>query len=177
MSQVVRRRRRAFVIGIGVTVAAIFAAVALRIYLVQRLASSLEEVAALSEPESKILKLVNTERVRQGRKPLRLSPQLAVVARGHSFDMAIRHYRSHTSPEGSTPADRIRGVGINYQTVGENVYADDGDLGGLPDRAFKRWLGNPEHRAALLSAGFEETGIGVVRSSDGYTYITQDFVR
>lgn len=175
-SQVVRRRRRAFIVGIGITTAALLAAVALRVYLVHWLAPSLEEVAALSEPESKLLKLVNAERVRRGMQLLRLSSRLTVAARGHSFDMAIRHYLSRRSPEGGTPAERVRGVGIDAKGVDESVYADNGDPAEMVDRALKQWLANPEYRAALLAPGSEKTGIGMVRSAGGYTYLTQDFV-
>ena len=92
--------------------------------------------------------------------------------------MAIRRYRAHNSPEGSTPADRVRGVGIGYQSVAENIYVEDfRDLDHVAERALAGWLKSEEHRENLLSASFSETGVGIARSSDGYTYVTQDFVR
>jgi uncharacterized protein YkwD len=100
------------------------------------------------------------------------------MARGHSYDMAIRHYFAHNSPEGSTPADRIRGVGIGYKELAENIYMDDfRDNEALPERALKGWLASAEHRANILSPDFTEAGIGIARSSDGKAYVTQDFLR
>jgi len=172
------KRRRAVRAGIGVVITALLAAIAMRVYLTRNAPPSPEEMAGVSEPEAEIVKQVNAERVRRGLKALKFSPRLAVVARGHSYDMAIRHYRAHNSPEGSTPADRTRGVGVEFATVAENIYVDDyHTLESLGERTLKGWLDSPEHRANLLSADFEETGIGIARSSDGLTYVTQDFVR
>ena len=172
------KRRRALYAGVGVVVTALLAAIAMRISLTRNSPPSPEEMAGVSEPEADIIKQVNDERTRRGLKPLKFSPRLAVVARGHSYDMAIRHYRDHNSPEGSTPADRVRGVGVECSAVGENIYVDDyHKLEALGERALKGWLDSPEHRANLLSADFIETGIGIARSNDGLTYVTQDFVR
>jgi uncharacterized protein YkwD len=172
------KRRRAMQAGIGVVITALLAAIAMRVYLTRNAPRSPEEMAGVSEPESEIIEAVNAERVRRGLKPLKFSPRLAVVARGHSYDMAIRHYRGHDSPEGSTPADRIRGVGVEYAAVAENIYVDDyHKFESLGERALKAWLDSPEHSANLLSPEFVETGIGIARSNDGLTYVTQDFVR
>ncbi len=172
------KRRRALQAGIGVVVTALLAAISMRVYLTRHAPPSPEEMAGVSEPEADIIKQVNDERLRRGLKVLKFSPRLAVVARGHSYDMAIRHYRDHNSPEGSTPADRVRGVGVECKAVGENIYVDDyHKLESLGARALKGWLESPEHRTNLLSPDFVETGIGIARSNDGMTYVTQDFVR
>lgn len=172
------KRRRAMQAGIGVVFTALLAAIAMRVYLVRNAPPSPEEMAGVSEPEADIIKQVNDERARRGLKPLKFSPRLAVVARGHSYDMAIRHYRGHNSPEGSTPTDRVRGVGVECKAVGENIYVDDyHQLESLGERTLKGWLASPEHRTNLLSPDFQETGIGIARSNDGLTYVTQDFVR
>jgi uncharacterized protein YkwD len=172
------KHRRALQAGMGVVVTALLAAIAMRVYLTRNAPPTPEEMAGVSEPESEIIKQVNSERARRGLKALKFSPRLAVVARGHSYDMAIRHYRDHNSPEGSTPADRVRGVGVEFKAVAENIYVDDYHrLEALGDRVLEGWLESPDHRANLLSPDFVETGIGVARSDDGLTYVTQDFVR
>lgn len=172
------KRRRAIRAGAGVLITALIAAISMRVYLTRNAPPSPEEMAGISEPEAEIIKQVNAERVRRGLRPLKFSPRLAVVARGHSYDMAIRHYRDHNSPEGSTPADRVRGVGVECTAVAENIYVDDyRKLEALGARALKGWLDSTEHRGNLLSPDFVETGVGIARSSDGYTYVTQDFVR
>jgi len=171
------RRRRAIRIALGIVVCAMAAAIALR-FAVHRPILSQEEIAGISETEAALLKTVNAERVRLGHKPLKFSPRLTIVARGHSYDMAIRRYLAHNSPEGATPADRVRGVGIEFRAVGENLYVgSERDLEALPSRAIKRWLDSAEHRANILSDDFVETGLGIARAADGSAYVTQDFIR
>jgi uncharacterized protein YkwD len=172
------RRRRAIKLAMSLLAMGLAAAVVMRIYLIRTSPLSPEERAGLSRPEAEILKLVNQERARDGLKPLKFSARLTVMARGHSYDMAIRHYLAHKSPEGSSPADRIRGIGMRYEKLAENIYMDDfPSLDSLPERAVEGWLKSPEHRGNMLSPDFSETGVGLARSSDGKTYVTQDFLR
>lgn len=156
---------------------ALVAAVAGRIYLERTAPRSAEETASLSDEEARLFAMVNATRVHDGLKPLAFSPKLAVVARGHSYDMAIRSYLAHNTPEGATPADRVRGVGIRYAQLGENIYMDTGGLEGLPERAIKGWLASPRHRDNLMAGNFAQSGIGIARSADGKAYVTQDFMR
>jgi len=137
-----------------------------------------EQLASVSNEETALLEQVNRERAKAGQQPLKLSARLAVVARGHSYDMAIRHYFAHNSPKGSDPAVRIRGVGLVYEQIAENIYMEGfPEPSKMPERAVKAWLASPPHRENMLSPAFRETGIGVARSSDGKTYVTQDFLR
>jgi len=171
-------RRRAAQAAVGAVATALLAAIAMRVYLAHHAPLSPEEMGGVSAPEADIMAQVNAERARRGLKALTFSPRLAVIARGHSYDMAIRHYRGHNSPEGSTPADRVRGIDVEAKLVAENIYVDDyHKLDSLGARTLKGWLDSPEHRANLLSPDFVETGIGIARSNDGLTYVTQDFVR
>ena len=149
-----------------------------RLYLTRTSPPSAEKIAALSEQESEILRLVNAERVRAGLKELRLSAKLAIIARGHSYDMAMRRYLDHASPDGIGPAQRLRGAGISYGVLGENIYMGDyREDEKMAAHAVERWLASAEHRATMLSREFTDTGIGVARSADGNIYVTQDFIR
>ena len=171
------RRRRAIKAGIGLLVLSLIAAIIARYYLTRTAPASPEKVSGLTDQETEILGLVNQQRVRGGLAPLKFSPRLAVIARGHSYDMAMRHYLAHNSPDGVAPADRISGVGIGYRIVGENIYMDDNaDSANVPRRAMNGWLKSPEHLANIVSGKFTETGIGIAQSADGRTYVTQDFV-
>ncbi len=172
------RRRRAIKAGVGLLVLSLLAAIIARSYLMYTAPPSPEKVSGLTEQETEILGLVNKERARGGLAPLKFSPRLAVIARGHSYDMAMRHYLAHNSPDGVAPADRISGAGIGYRAVGENIYMDDyPDSAGVPRRAIVGWLKSPEHLANIISGKFTETGVGVAQSADGTTYVTQDFLR
>ena len=174
--RVVRRRRsvQLAMVGLGVLLAT---SIVGRVYLAGRPLST-EQVAGVSAEEAQILELVNRERAKAGLAALKLSGRLAVVARGHSYDMALRHYFSHESPDGITPEQRIRGSGIGYAQMGENIYEEDfPDRERMPERAIQAWMGSPSHRKNMLSPLFDETGVGIARAADGATYITQDFIR
>lgn len=174
--KVVRRRRsvRLAMVSLGLLLAT---AIVGRVYLASQPLTA-EQVAGVSAEEALILELVNRERAKAGAAPLKLSGRLAVVARGHSYDMALRHYFSHQSPDGITPQQRIRGSGIEYAEMGENIYQEDyPDSDRMPERAIRAWMGSPTHRQNMLSPLFEETGVGIARAADGATYVTQDFIR
>jgi len=172
------RRRRAIRATMGLLVLGLAGAIVARMYLSRITPLTPEEIAGLDLQEAEILTMVNKERAHAGLHPLKFSPRLAVIARGHSYDMAIRRYFAHNSPEGSTPAQRVRGLGIEYQQMAENIYMDDfRDADGLAARAVKGWLNSPEHRANMLSPELTESGVGIARSSSGKTYLTQDFIR
>ena len=174
--RVVRQRRsvQLLMASLGVLLAA---SIVGRIYLSSRPLDE-EQAAGVSAEEADILELVNRERAKAGVPLLTLSGRLAVVARGHSYDMALRHYFSHVSPDGVTPQQRIRGSGIAFAQMGENIYEEDfPNRGQLAQRAVQAWLGSPSHRKNMLSPVFQETGVGLARSADGTTYVTQDFIR
>jgi len=171
------RRRRAIKAGLGLLVLSLLAAIIARFYLLYTAPPSPEKVSGLTAREAEILGLVNQERARAGQPPLKFSPRLAVIARGHSYDMAMRHYLAHNSPDGVAPAERIAGAGLGYHAVGENVYMDDADPADMPRRAMNGWLKSPAHHANIVSGTFTETGVGIAQSADGNTYVTQDFMR
>jgi uncharacterized protein YkwD len=172
------RRRRAIKAGMGLLAVSLIGAVVARLYIMQSAPHSAEAVSGLTEQESEILKLVNEQRKRSGLKPLAISPALTAVARAHSDDMAAHHYQGHRDYDGGAPEDRVSGAAVPYTALGENIYVDDyRDVSGLAKRALAAWLKSPAHRDTLLSNRFTATGVGAARSSDGKTYVTQDFVR
>jgi uncharacterized protein YkwD len=172
------RRRRAIKAGFGLLILSLIGAILARLYLTRADPPAPEKVSGLTESEAEIVGLVNRERTRAGRQPLKFSPRLAVIARGHSYDMAMRHYLATNSPEGIAPSERLTGAGIKYRVNGENIYMDsDSDAGEVPHRAIQEWSKSPAHLAEMISAQFSETGVGIARSVDGSTYVTQDFVR
>ena len=175
-----RRRRYRRTVGIGVASLGMAAAGAalVWIYLVPLIGLAPDLTAGMSAQEAEILRLVNDERKRGGASPLKSSQRLVLASRGHSYDMALRNYLSHNGPAGDTPAERVRGVGVDSAALGENIYMDrDADRTKLAQRALQRWLRSPEHRANMLSPEFDMTGVGVARAADGTAYVTQDFVK
>src|SRR6202167_1405399 len=115
------RRRRAIKAGLGLLVLSLIAAIIARFYMMYTAAPSPEKVSGLTDQDTEILGLVNQQRVRGGMRPLKFSPRLAVIARGHSYDIAMRHYLVQNSPEVGAPADRVSRAGLGRETVGENI--------------------------------------------------------
>ena len=172
------RQRRWVRLGMALLGVGFVSAVVGRVYLNTVRPVSTEEAAGVSAEEARVLALVNGERARAGQPPLKLDGHLAVAARGHSYDMALRNYFSHKSADGVSAEQRLRGSGIDYIEMGENIYEDDlPDRERLPERAVTGWMGSPGHRKNMLSPSFNETGIGMAHASDGTTYITQDFIQ
>jgi uncharacterized protein YkwD len=172
-----RYRRK---VGIGIASMGLTAAGAalVWIYLVPLIGLAPDLTAGMSAQEAEILRLVNDERKRAGAPVLKSSQRLVLASRGHSYDMALRNYLGHDGPAGDTPAERVRGVGVDSAALGENIYLDrDADRAKLAERAVKGWLNSPGHRANMLSPEFAETGVGIARAADGAAYVTQDFAK
>jgi len=175
-----RRRRDQRTVGIGIASLGMAAAGAALVwlYLVPLIGIAPDLTAGMSAQEAEILRLVNDERKRAGAPALKSSQRLVLASRGHSYDMALRNYLGHDGPAGDTPAERVRGVGVESTVLGENIYLDrDTDHAKLAERTVKGWLDSPEHRAHMLSRDFALTGVGVARAADGTAYVTQDFVK
>jgi uncharacterized protein YkwD len=172
------RRRRTIKLGLAALALMLASSIAGRIYLIRTARQPPEQLASITQQEARILALVNRERRAAGAPVLELSPRLTVIARGHSYDMAIRRYLAHDSRDGLTPADRLHGVGVEYRALGENIFMDEGgDPATLPERAIAGWLASPHHRDNMLSAHFAQSGVGVAHTADRRTYVTQDFIR
>lgn len=117
----------------------------------------------LSPEEKAVVDLVNAERSKRGCDPLRVSDQLASAAQGHSKDMALNDFFSHTSSDGRSPWDRIRETGYSFSSAAENIAA------GYPTAAsaVSGWMNSSGHRANILNCSLEETGVG-------YYYLQND---
>ena len=111
--------------------------------------------------------LVSRARLRRGLQPLRRSRALETAAAAHGREMVAKRYYSHISRDGSTPADRIRGVGYldgaRFWAVGEVIAFSDSSF--TPSRVVHAWLRSSKHRAVILTAAFREIGAGIVRGT------------
>lgn len=127
----------------------------------------------LSALESRLFELTNGERRKFGLPPLRLSTELAAVARRHSSDMAGRNILSHNSSTGGSLEDRLTAAGIYYAGAGENIASTSAAEAELINRSF---LTSPEHRKNILNTGYDTIGIGAVWSRRGICFVTEDFI-
>lgn len=137
--------------------------------------------------ERLIFKKVNQERRRSGLKALGWSPLLTDVARRHSLDMADNGFFSHKNLKGEDLAVRARkrGIAITGGQIGENIgmipssnaigYGYTGSLKDIATAMMNTWMKSPSHRANILNADYNFTGVGVAHDGRETYYITQDF--
>lgn len=120
--------------------------------------------------ELDMTKLINEERSKNGKEPLKYESNLADVARNHSIDMLQRRYFAHINLDGETPFDRLQAAKISYKLAGENL-AVSGNL----EAAVKALMESPKHKENILNGDFHKTGIGIATNQDGIMVITQEF--
>lgn len=122
------------------------------------------------ELETRMLELVNKERISNGLRPLNPDPELTVVARKHSGDMFARGYFAHDTPEGKSPFDRMRQGGVNFSAAGENLA-----LAPTLQVAHNGLMNSPGHRANILARDFGRVGIGILDGGIRGLMVTQNF--
>jgi uncharacterized protein YkwD len=120
--------------------------------------------------EAKMLELINTERAKEGLKPLKADREETMVARAHSKDMFVRGYFAHVNPDGKDPFDRMKEAKIKFKSAGENLA-----LAQTLQIAHTNLMNSPGHRANIMNPAFGRVGIGI---QDGGFYglmISQEF--
>ena len=125
--------------------------------------------------ESEVIELVNVERGAEGLPPLSTDANLTSAARGHSEDMGLHNYFSHTGLDGRTPCERMTDAGYSWNYCGENIAAGQP----TPEDVIDTWMASPGHRNNILNPNFCDIGVGyayVAGSSYGH-YWTQNFGR
>lgn len=103
------------------------------------------------------LRLINKERMEQGLAPLVWCRDLAMVAGVHAEDMYERNYVSHHSPEGTSPADRLREKEVPFSIMGENLVRHFPTV----EEAVQGMMDSPGHKENILRERFGRVGIGV----------------
>jgi len=118
----------------------------------------------------------NIERVKYGRTVFRHSPSLEKAAQGHSKDMVIHNFYSHTSPVSGKRSfsDRLRIVGISNSYSAENIHNDNlsnPTYWTFASALVKDWMDSPGHKGNILNSQLTYLGCGVyVSSSQTSTY-------
>ncbi|SEM37218.1 CAP domain-containing protein [Streptacidiphilus jiangxiensis] len=125
--------------------------------------------ASTGTDQAAILTLVNAARAQHGCAPLAASAALTTLAQSFSDEMAARGFFSHTDPDGRTPWDRARALGIT-DLGGENIARGQQ----TPDEVMTAWLNSPGHRANILDCAYHSLGVGVFQGPGG-PWWTQDF--
>lgn len=81
--------------------------------------------------------------------------KLEQSAISHSQDMNTNNFFSHTGSDGSSAGDRIKKMGYNWQTYGENIA-----MGQTTEQeVINGWLNSPGHCKNIMNGNFKEMGI------------------
>lgn len=130
--------------------------------------------------EAEVIQLTNQERAAHGCPPLVAEVHLMNAAEGHSSDMAVNDFFSHTGSNGSNPGDRMLAAGYpGFTQWAENIAAGYS----TPSAVLAGWMNSQGHRDNILNCTLEEIGVGhVYRNPDPGTvtyrhYWTQVFAK
>jgi len=131
---------------------------------------SIDDVKAL---EAQVIKLVNAERAKKGLSALKQNWELSRVARYKSQDMIDKGYFAHQSPTYGSPFVMMDNFGIKFSAAGENIaYGQK-----TPAEVMNAWMNSPGHRSNILSATYNQIGVGVAKAANGTYYWTQMFIK
>ena len=122
----------------------------------------MEETSFAAEPYEKIantqeweiLKIVNKERLKDGKKPLSIFSSLQ-KASGIRAKELIEYY-SHTRPDGTECFTAMDDCDVNYSWGGENIAAGFQ----TPATVMDAWMNSPGHRENILSSNYTHIGVG-----------------
>ena len=122
--------------------------------------------------ERDIFSAVNIKRLERRLPPLEWDDRLAGVARRHTLYLAAARRLCHIGSGGSRLTDRISGIA--WIEAGENLARNKGFADPVR-KAVQDWVDSPGHAENLYSVRYRRTGVGVVRTADGFYYFTQVF--
>ena len=86
---------------------------------------------------------------------------LFAASASHSQDMAVRNYFSHTSPEGTTSAQRAVVAGYNYRALGENIAAGQRSI----ETVMQGWIASEGHCRNIMNSTFTEVAVACVATA------------
>lgn len=112
----------------------------------------------LSEPEQRIVQLINQARIAQGLGPLVLTPELNAAARAHAEDMAAKGYMEHTAPNGSTPQSRAIKAGYGAPANTAWLVLEVISARQTAEAAANWLLSDRLHRGVLMRSYWREMG-------------------
>lgn len=113
----------------------------------------------LTQDESELLSLINTEREKNNLVALKVDKDLQNVARLKANDLVNNNYFSHISPIYGTPFEMLKSNKISYKTASENI-AGNSSI----SNAFNSWMNSESHKSNILSNDYNYTGLAVVDS-------------
>ena len=105
--------------------------------------------------------------------PMQWNAKLFNAAAGHSSDMAVKNYFSHTSLDGRNPGQRITNAGYSWSTYGENIAMGQSSAATVMDS----WLKSAGHCAGIMNPRLTEVAVACVKNSSSRNYWTMVLAR
>lgn len=127
--------------------------------------------SSLTVDEKEVFNLINEQRINNGLVALKVDNEVQRVARIKAQDMVNNNYFSHTSPTYGSPFDMLKSFKVSYNTAGENIAGNSNN-----NAAVNAWMNSPGHKANILNASFNYTGIGVINGSKYGKIYVQMFI-
>jgi uncharacterized protein YkwD len=116
--------------------------------------------------------LLNNERAAHGLAPLSEAAGLTAPSQAYSARMVRESFFAHVAPDGSSLTGRLIAAGYIARdgdwTVGENIAWGQGPLA-TPRSIMAAWMNSPGHRQNILTAEYEEIGVGIALGTPGDT--------
>jgi len=106
--------------------------------------------------ETEALKMINTERLKNGLSSLGCAPAGLKAARDHSLDMCNKGYFSHKSPGGVGVNGRLTKAGARFSSAGENIARGFWKGGGV----VKSWNASAAHRDNMRHPRWDRAALG-----------------
>lgn len=105
----------------------------------------------------RVVELINAARRQAGLEPLSTAPSLTEAAQRQARAIAEAGGLSHTAPNDSLVASRVRAAGYDgWIALAEVLAAGPASS----EAVVALWLSSPEHRAHLLNPALTELGVG-----------------
>lgn len=123
----------------------------------------------LAQARQKLLVLINADRAVYSLAKVSLADDLNSLAQGHSQNMADNNFFAHVNPEGLSPDDRRKKAKINTpikENLGKATSLESVEAG---------LMRSPVHRVAILDPNMKRVGLGIVKDTEGYFIVTQNF--
>lgn len=117
----------------------------------------------LSNGETKILELLNEQRIKRGIAPLMMNTTLRVAAQRKTLDMYNKNYYDHYDFDGRSTYDWLQTCGYPDGAWGENIALSYKSA----ENIFYQWFTSADHYYNMMNSNYNSVGIGVYKNKDG----------
>ena len=141
---------------IGFRVLSLLTLVAGVLLLISKTAKAADITMLLTQDQQQVSSIVNQQRALNQENGVQLDPTLCAIAQAFAYDMYMRSYFSHVSPEGTTMGMRLRSCNAPYGWAGENIALGQKDS----NEVMTTWMNSKGHRDNILNTHFNRIGVG-----------------